>query len=185
MFVVFSHRFTYGYLVTTSPRSFTPSTFLVGNLKQNKLPWCDGRCVQDPRTYSPWHADPRLLAIPTSCTRVAEYNPNWDNFLRLAPLHSIAALCSCHCSTCVAQPIRAMMTCCNPHLPPTCVGSPHREPLITCFRQLWERVMLVLGLNHTSHDTSWQQPCSTCLRYSYVVSGMLFLTCLTKNVKGW
>ncbi len=41
-----------------------------------KLPWCDGRCVQDPRTYSPWHADPRLLAIPTSCTRVAEYNPN-------------------------------------------------------------------------------------------------------------
>src|SRR5437868_3063858 len=41
-----------------------------------KLSWCDGRCVQDPGTYSPWHADPRLLAIPASCRRVAAYNPN-------------------------------------------------------------------------------------------------------------
>ena len=23
-------------------------------------------------------ADPRLLAIPASCSRVADYNPNWD-----------------------------------------------------------------------------------------------------------
>ena len=45
-------------------------------VRQNKLPWRDGRCVQDPGTYSPRHADPRLLAIPTSCTRVAEYNLN-------------------------------------------------------------------------------------------------------------
>ncbi|KAG7529257.1 hypothetical protein ISN45_Un97g000400 (mitochondrion) [Arabidopsis thaliana x Arabidopsis arenosa] len=37
---------------------------------------CDGRCVQGPGTYSPRHADPRLLAIPTSCSRVAENNPN-------------------------------------------------------------------------------------------------------------
>ena len=41
-----------------------------------RLPWCDGRCVQDPGTYSPRHADPRLLAIPASCSRVADYNPN-------------------------------------------------------------------------------------------------------------
>src|ERR1051325_9472235 len=41
-----------------------------------KLSWCDGRCVQDPGTYSPRHADPRLLAIPTSCRRVAACNPN-------------------------------------------------------------------------------------------------------------
>ena len=41
-----------------------------------KLSWCDGRCVQGPGTYSPWHADPRLLAIPASCRRVAAYNPN-------------------------------------------------------------------------------------------------------------
>src|SRR5699024_10059463 len=29
-----------------------------------------------PGTDSPWHADPRLLAIPTSCRRIAAYNPN-------------------------------------------------------------------------------------------------------------
>ena len=45
-----------------------------------KLPWCDGRCVQGPGTYSPRHADPRLLATPTSCGRVAAHNPNWDHF---------------------------------------------------------------------------------------------------------
>src|ERR1700675_2307787 len=43
---------------------------------ESQLPWRDGRCVQGPGTYSPRHADPRLLAIPTSCTRVAECNPN-------------------------------------------------------------------------------------------------------------
>ena len=42
----------------------------------SQLPWCDGRCVQGPGTYSPRRADPRLLAIPTSCARVAERNPN-------------------------------------------------------------------------------------------------------------
>src|SRR4029078_8330559 len=36
-----------------------------------KLAWCDGRCVQGPGTYSPGHADPRLLAIPASRRRVA------------------------------------------------------------------------------------------------------------------
>ena len=36
----------------------------------------DGRCVQDPGTYSPQHSDLRLLAIPASCSRVADYNPN-------------------------------------------------------------------------------------------------------------
>ena len=41
-----------------------------------QLPWCDGRCVQDPGTYSPRHSDSRLLAIPASCSRVADYNPN-------------------------------------------------------------------------------------------------------------
>ena len=41
-----------------------------------KLSWCDGRCVQGPGTYSPRRADPRLLAIPASCSRVADYNPN-------------------------------------------------------------------------------------------------------------
>ena len=68
-------------------------------------------------------ADLRLLAIPTSCSRVADYNPNWEIFLRFAPRHRIAALCIPHCSTCVALDVRAMMTWRRPHLPPTCVGS--------------------------------------------------------------
>ena len=76
----------------------------------SQLPWCDGRCVQGPGTYSPRHADPRLLAIPTSCTRVAEYNPNWDGFLGFARGRPFAAHCHRHCSTCVAQSIRAMRT---------------------------------------------------------------------------
>ena len=41
-----------------------------------QLSWCDGRCVQGPGTYSPRYDDPRLLAIPTSCRRVAACNPN-------------------------------------------------------------------------------------------------------------
>src|SRR5574344_1031870 len=41
-----------------------------------QLPWCDGRCVQDPGTYSPQHSDLRLLAIPTSWSRVADSNPD-------------------------------------------------------------------------------------------------------------
>ena len=40
------------------------------------LSWCDGRCVQGPGTYSPERADLRLLAIPTSWSRVAECNLN-------------------------------------------------------------------------------------------------------------
>src|SRR6516165_3014853 len=41
-----------------------------------RLSWCDGRCVQGPGTYSPQRADLRLLATPTSCSRVADCNPN-------------------------------------------------------------------------------------------------------------
>src|ERR1051326_65010 len=37
-----------------------------------RLPWCDGRCVQGPGTYSPLPADQGLLAIPTSNSRVAD-----------------------------------------------------------------------------------------------------------------
>ena len=49
-----------------------------------RLPWRDGRCVQDPGTYSPLHADERLLAIPTSCSRVADYNPNLGKFFGIS-----------------------------------------------------------------------------------------------------
>ena len=57
----------------------------------NRLSWCDGRCVQGPGTYSPWHADPRLLAIPTSWSRVADSNPNWD---RLFEISSTSRYCN-------------------------------------------------------------------------------------------
>ena len=43
-----------------------------------RLPWCDGRCVQDPGTHSPRRSDSRLLAIPASRSRVADCDPNWD-----------------------------------------------------------------------------------------------------------
>src|SRR4030095_12122460 len=41
------------------------------------LSWLDGRCVQGSGTHSPRYSDPRLLAIPASCRRVAACNPNW------------------------------------------------------------------------------------------------------------
>ena len=49
-----------------------------GDFGCRRLGWCDGRCVQGPGTYSPRHADPRLLATPASWRRVAASNPNWD-----------------------------------------------------------------------------------------------------------
>jgi len=68
-------------------------------------------------------ADLRLLAIPASWSRVADSNPNWDIFYRFAPSRDIASHCICHCSTCVAPDIRAMMTWRRPHLPPPYEGS--------------------------------------------------------------
>ena len=47
-----------------------------GGFEHSLLPWLDGRCVQGPGTYSPWCADPRLLAIPASRSRVADSDPN-------------------------------------------------------------------------------------------------------------
>ena len=55
-------------------------------------------------------ADTRLLAISTSWGRVADPNPNLDQFLGLAYPREFAALCTGHCNTCVALGIRTMMT---------------------------------------------------------------------------
>ena len=65
-----------------------------GGFGCRRLGWCDGRCVQGPGTYSPWYADPRLLAIPTSRRRVAACDPNWDGFLGFALPRGFASLCS-------------------------------------------------------------------------------------------
>ncbi len=62
-------------------------------------------------------ADIRLLAIPASRSRVADSDPNWDRVYRFAPIHIVAALCPYHCSTCVAQDVRAVMIWRHPHLP--------------------------------------------------------------------
>ena len=74
-----------------------------------RLPWCDGRCVQDPGTHSPRRSDSRLLAIPASRSRVADCDPNWDVIFGICSgsLHRFPLLR--HCSTCVAQDIRGMM----------------------------------------------------------------------------
>ena len=75
------------------------------------------------------NADLRLLAIPASWSRVADFNPNWDRLYRFAPLHSIASHCIGHYSTPVALDVRGMMIWRHPHLPPTCIGSILRVPI--------------------------------------------------------
>ncbi len=56
------------------------------------------------------NADTPLLAIPTSCSRVADYNLNWGRLWGFATPYGFAAFCTGHCSTCVAPDIRAMLT---------------------------------------------------------------------------
>ncbi len=56
------------------------------------------------------NADSRLLAIPTSRSRVADFDPDYDRLWGLAPPRGLATFCTGHCSTCVALPVRAMMT---------------------------------------------------------------------------
>ena len=54
-------------------------------------------------------ADARLLANPTSWSRVADSSPNWDGFSRSASCHQVASLCTHHCNTCVAPDVRAVL----------------------------------------------------------------------------
>src|SRR5680860_342942 len=54
-------------------------------------------------------ADIRLLAIPASRGRVADPDPNCDRFCGSALRCRMASRCTGHCSTCVAQDVRAVM----------------------------------------------------------------------------
>src|SRR5512147_1748679 len=54
-------------------------------------------------------ADARLLANPTSRSRVADFDPNCDRLWRFASPHGVAALCTDHCNTCVALDVRAVL----------------------------------------------------------------------------
>ena len=87
-----------------------PQRGSAGGFGCRRLGWCDGRCVQDPGTYSPRRADPRLLATPASRRRVAASDPNWGRLSGSAPPRGVATLCAGHCSTCAAQGVRGMMT---------------------------------------------------------------------------
>ena len=55
-------------------------------------------------------ADLRLLATPTSCRRFQPAIRTEDDFLGLAPDRSLATHCIIHCSVCVAQGIKAVLT---------------------------------------------------------------------------
>ena len=63
-------------------------------------------------------SDLRLLAIPTSWSRVADSNPDWDVFSRLVPPRGFTTLCLHHCIMCVAPDVKAMLIWRHPHLPP-------------------------------------------------------------------
>ena len=129
------------------------------DFKKSPLSQIDRRCVQGPGTCSPRRADPRLLAIPASWCRIADTNPNKGSFWGFAQTLVLASFWKNHCSTCVAQLIRAMMTWRRPHLPPVY----HWQYLVSY--EYKKRVAFVQGLNQASHDTNWRQPCSTCTRY--------------------
>ena len=64
-------------------------------------------------------ADARLLANPTSRSRVADSDPNWDGFSRSASPRGVASLCGRHCNTCVAPDVRAVLSCRHPPPPHT------------------------------------------------------------------
>ena len=55
-------------------------------------------------------ADLRLLETPASCRRFQPTIRTEDSFKGLAPDRSLATLCTTHCSVCVAQGIKAMLT---------------------------------------------------------------------------
>ena len=69
------------------------------------------RAMADARFIHRAMADARLLANPTSRSRVADSDPNWDGFSRLASRRRVASRCTHHCNTCVAPDVRAEHVC--------------------------------------------------------------------------
>src|SRR3569623_2730306 len=134
-------------------RGRRPPCGLATGFWYSQLPWCDGRCVQGPGTYSPRRSDPRLLVIPTSWSRVADSNPDYDRFSGFSSPSR------------VSDPLyRPLMHVCSPahkghddltSSPPSSGLSPAVS--LECPTQCWQlgtRVALVTGLKPTSHDTS-------------------------------
>ena len=101
-----------------------------------RLPWIDGRWVQDPRTYSTrrcWYAfTSKSGFMGANCSPQSELGPC---LVGLAPSCDLAAHCHGHCSTCVALGVRAMLIWRHPHLPPRYPGqsfqSARHDPVAT------------------------------------------------------
>ena len=136
-----SRRFSYGYLVTTSPQS--PYIPLASASFSGWLRWL---WVQT--ALMVWRAvctrSENVFTAPLWCAITSDFNFMRSNCrpqseLRLilvgfASLYSFASLCISHCNTCVALDIRTMMTWRHPHLPPGFPGSPIKvlNPKINC-----------------------------------------------------
>ena len=84
------HSFRYGCLVTTSPLSSILPWSLLWNraFGYYRLSWCDGRWVQDPRTYSPWHSWFTITSdsnfMRSSCRPQSELRTAFWDWLHLA-----------------------------------------------------------------------------------------------------
>ena len=84
-----------------------------------------------------------------------------EGLMGLAPPYGLATHCPSHCRMCVALDISVVLTWRHPLLPP-----PQMQRQFPKNIQLRVRVALVTALKRTSHDTSWRQPCITCLALS-------------------
>ena len=93
-----------------------------------------------------------------------------------APPRGLAAHCTGHCRTFLAQDVRPILTWHHPLLPPRYRGSLARKI------QLTTRVALVDGLNQTSHDTSWRRPCRIC---HLAPEGTFLFRENSRDVKPW
>jgi hypothetical protein len=120
VFTLFSsYRFPYNYLVTTSPQSSTipyaenqiKKITLSGPLAVNysRLPWRDGRCVQDPETDSPRHASRDYLRFHLQRGELQPLLRTKIKFPEFAPDCTVASHCFDHCNMCVALPIKAIL----------------------------------------------------------------------------
>ncbi len=111
-----------------------------------------GGVYKAPGTYSPRHSDPRLLAIPTSWSRVADSIRTTIGFLRLASHRCVATLCTDHCSTC--SPGRKGHDDLTSSPPSSSLSLAVSLKFPSEMLASKEKVALVAGLNPTSHDTS-------------------------------
>ena len=97
--------------------------------------------------------------MQASCSLQSELR---RTLMGLASSREFATRCIRHCSMCVAQDIRAMMTWRRPLLP-LVLNQQFHQSAHPKWWQLIIGVALVTGLNRTPHGTSWRQPCSTCV----------------------